>query len=268
MSGYAGTLGAHLRRAPRPSLRFIPVWRRNFLVWRKLIVPSLLGNFADPLLYLLVLGYGLGRLVGEVEGLGYMAFLATGIVCSSAMMGATFEALYSAYTRLTMQQTWAAMLNAPLSVDDVVIGEIAWAATKALINAAAILVVTLILGLAGGWGAVLVLPVVLLAGLCFAGLAMIVTTVSRSYDFFLYYFTLVITPMMLVSGVFFPLSELPDAVARGAMALPLAHVVALVRPLMTGAWPSLIPLHLGVIAAYAAAAIWLACALARRRLQT
>jgi len=257
-----------LTSPPRISLRAAPVWRRNFLVWRKLLVPSLLGNFADPLLYLLVLGYGLGRLVGEVEGLGYMAFLASGIVCSSAMMGATFEALYSAYTRLTMQQTWAAMLNAPLAVDDVVIGEISWAATKALINAAAILVVTLTLGLAEGPRALLVLPVVALAGTCFAALAMIVTTISRSYDFFLYYFTLVITPMMLVSGVFFPLSELPPAVASGAMALPLAHVVALVRPLMTGSWPEWVLPHLAVIAAYAAAAIWLACALARRRLQT
>ncbi|WP_435104943.1 ABC transporter permease [Arhodomonas sp. AD133] len=260
------TLAAHLLTPPQPSLRFLPVWRRNFLVWRKLLVPSLLGNFADPLLYLLVLGYGLGRLVGEVEGLSYMAFLASGIVCSSAMMGATFEALYSAYTRLTMQQTWSAMLNAPLSVNDIVLGEIVWAATKALINATAIIIVTLLFDLARSWQALLALPVVALAGLCFGALAMIVTTVSRSYDFFLYYFTLAITPMMLISGVFFPLAELPDTVVRGAMLLPLAHVVAVVRPLMVGEWPALAALHLLVVAAYAFAAIWVASALGRQRL--
>lgn len=257
-----------LRAPPAFSLRFIVVWRRNFRVWRKLMVPSLLGNFGEPLLYLLALGYGLGQFVGEVEGTSYMVFLGSGIVCSSAMTGATFEALYSAYTRLTTQQTWAAMLSAPLEVDDVVFGEIAWAATKALINSTAILIVAVALGLVAGWQAVLVLPVVLLAGLCFAGIAMVVTAVSRSYDFFLYYFTLVMTPMLLLSGVFFPLGGLPDAVATGALCLPLAHVVLLVRPLMAGAWPDLAWLHLAVVAAYALAGYWVASALARRRLRT
>ncbi len=257
-----------LRTPPAFSLRFIVVWRRNFRVWHKLMVPSLLGNFGEPLLYLLALGYGLGQFVGEVEGTSYMVFLGSGIVCSSAMTGATFEALYSAFTRLTTQQTWAAMLSAPLEVDDVVFGEIAWAATKALINSTAILVVATALGLVSGWQAILVLPVILLSGLCFAGIAMVVTAVSKSYDFFLYYFTLVMTPMLLLSGVFFPLSGLPDAVATGALWLPLAHVVSLVRPLVAGAWPELAWLHLAVIAAYALAGYWVSSALARRRLRT
>ena len=251
---------------PQLSFRFISVWLRNLRVWRKLMLPSLLGNFGEPVLYLLALGYGLGQFVGEVEDMRYMVFLASGIVCSAAMTGATFEALYSAYTRLTMQQTWAAMLAAPMNVDDVVLGEIAWAATKALINASAIVLVAALLGLVSGPEAILVLPVILLAGFAFAGIAMIVTAISPSYDFFLYYFTLVMTPMLLLSGVFFPLSSLPEAVGIGAQLLPLAHVVMLVRPLMTGGVVELPLLHLGVIIGYIIVTYWLSAALARRRL--
>ncbi len=251
---------------PTASLRFVPVWRRNFLVWRKLLVPSLLGNFGEPLLYLLALGYGFGRLVGDIGGMSYSAFLASGIVCSSAMTAASFEALYSAYTRLNVQQTWAAMLSAPLTVDDVVIGEIVWAGSKALINAAAILLVSAGLGLTSGWGVVWVLPVVLLMGLTFAALAMIVTALSHSYDFFMYYFTLAITPMLLLSGVFFPLESLPPFIAKAALCLPLAHAVALIRPLMTGGAVTLVPLHLGVVVGYGVAAGAIAIGLFRRRL--
>ncbi|MDR9406990.1 MAG: ABC transporter permease [Spiribacter sp.] len=262
----ANELTGQLKVPPQLSFRFVSVWLRNLRVWRKLMLPSLLGNFGEPVLYLLALGYGLGQFVGEVEDMRYMVFLASGIVCSAAMTGATFEALYSAYTRLTIQQTWTAMLAAPMNVDDVVLGEIAWAATKALINASAIVLVASLLGLVAGPEALLVLPVILLAGFAFAGIAMIVTAISPSYDFFLYYFTLVMTPMLLLSGVFFPLGSLPTAVQIGAQFLPLAHVVMLVRPLMTGGVVDMAWLHLGVILAYIIVTYWLSAALARRRL--
>ena len=252
---------------PALSLRFVPVWRRNLRVWRKLMVPSILGNFGEPLLYLIVLGYGFGRLVGDIGELPYMVFLASGIICSSAMFTASFEALYSAYTRMTIQQTWGAMLDAPLQVDDIVLGEVSWAATKALMGGTAMLVVASVLGLVAGWQAVLVLPVILLAGFCFGACAMVITAVSRSYDFFLYYFTLVMTPMLLLSGVFFPLAELPALVAAAAHLLPLVHVVSVVRPLMIGeALPLLWPVHLLVVAAFAGVAFTAATALLRRRL--
>ncbi|MFP5344926.1 MAG: nodulation protein NodJ, partial [Gammaproteobacteria bacterium] len=103
---------------PALSLRWIPVWRRNFLVWRKLFGPSMVGNFVEPLLYLLALGFGLGVFVGEMQGMPYSVFLASGLVCASAMNTATFEGLYSAYTRMAHQQTWGGMLATPLMVGD------------------------------------------------------------------------------------------------------------------------------------------------------
>lgn len=255
-----------LRLLPEPSLRFLPVWRRNLRVWRKLMIPSIMGNFGEPLLYLLIFGYGFGRLVGDLGDLPYMNFLASGIVCSSVMFAASFEGLYSAFTRMHEQQTWTSMLNAPLNVDDIVHGEIVWAGTKGLFSGLAILIVTAALGLVDGWLALWVLPVIPLIGLCFGAMAMVITAVSPSYDFFLYYFTLVMTPMLLVSGVFFPLTELPFAVQLAARMLPLAHAVELVRPLMTGELPARGILNLLVIVAYTATAAIAAVLILRRRL--
>jgi lipooligosaccharide transport system permease protein len=251
---------------PSLSLRWIPVWHRHALVWRKLSVPSLVGNFGDPLLYLLALGYGLGRFVGSMDGMPYITFLASGIVCSSAMNTATFESLYSAFTRMTTQQTWAGMLATPLDVDDIVMGEMVWAGSKSLISAGAILVVAAVLGIVHGARALLVLPVALLVGTCFAAMALVVTAISRSYEFFLYYMTLVVTPMMLFCGVFFPLQGLPRPLQWAAVFLPLTHAVEIIRPLMTGAWPAQAPLHLSVMLAYGAVSYRVATRLVRRRL--
>ena len=248
------------------SFRWLAVWRRNLLVWRKLSVPSLLGNFGDPLLYLLALGYGLGSFVGTLQGMPYITFLASGIICSSAMNTATFEALYSAYTRMTTQQTWAGMLATPLEVDDIVLGEMMWAGSKSLISAAAILIVAALLGLVRGWGAIWILPVSLLVGICFAAMALVITAVSRSYDFFLYYFTLVVTPMMLASGVVFPMEGLPPPIKSIAPWMPMPHADQAIRPLMIGKPLQHAPLHLFVLLAYAVSSYTLATRLLRRRL--
>lgn len=254
------------RLLPEPSQRCLPVWRRNLRVWRKLMVPSVMGNFGEPLLYLLVFGYGFGRLVGDLDEMPYMQFLAAGIVCSSVMFSASFEGLYSAFTRMHEQKTWTSMLNAPLNVDDIVHGEIIWAGTKGVFSGVAILIVATALGLVDGWLALWVLAVIPLIGLCFGAMAMFITSISPSYDFFLYYFTLALTPMLLMSGVFFPLTELPLAVQAAAQLLPLAHAVELVRPLMTGQVPDWAGLHVLVVVGYTSAASIASVLILRRRL--
>ena len=245
-----------------------PVWMRNARTWRKLAIPSLLANFGEPALYLVALGYGLGALVGTVQGMPYVTFLASGIVCSSAMMTATFECMYSSYTRMAVQRTWDGMITTPLQVRDVVLGEVVWAATKSLIPAAAILVVARLLGALEAPLAPLALGVTFLSGMCFAGLAMIVTALARSYDFFLYYTTVVVTPMFLLSGVFFPLEQLAPAVRALAEFLPLTHGVALVRPLVTGAPTEAVALHLLVLVVYTVAALAISVRLLERRLHS
>jgi lipooligosaccharide transport system permease protein len=254
---------------PRLSSRWFALWRRNFLVWKKMMIPSLLGNLADPLIYMLGLGYGLGALLPEVSGTRYIAFLAAGTICFSTMNAASFEALYSAFSRMHVQKTWEAVLNAPMSLDDVVLGELVWAACKSMLSGLAILLVILLLGLAGGAGPqhlVAVLGVVMLTGLCFAALGLIVTALAPSYDFFMYYFTLFITPMGLLSGVFFPLDQLPQAFQYLSAVLPLTHAIAMARPLLAGEWPAGAILHAGYLLLVAVAAFWIALGLARRRL--
>jgi len=251
---------------PRPGLRWIPVWRRNFLVWRKLAIPSVLGNLADPLIYMLGLGYGLGGLLPQVNGVSYVSFLAAGTIVSSTMNAATFEALYSAFSRMHVQKTWDAILNTPLSLDHVLAGELVWAASKSLLSGLAILLVIAALGLTTSPLALWVIPVIFLTGLAFAALGLIVCALAPSYDFFMYYFTLFITPMMLVSGVFFPADQLPPAVHAVASGLPLAHAVALARPLLLGNVPQDVVSHVVALLTISVIAFGLANVLTRRRL--
>ncbi len=252
---------------PQIRWRCLTIWQRNFRVWRKLIIPSLLLNFGEPFLYLLGMGYGLGRFVGEIQGLPYLTFLASGVVVSSAMTTASFEGMYSVFTRMVPQRTHPAMLSAPISVDDIIAGELLWCASKATISGCAILLVASLLGaVVGGWHAVLVIPVIFLVGLAFAGPAITMTTFSKSYDFFNYYFTLVITPMFMLCGVFYPISSLPVAMQYIVQALPLTHAVALSRPLIAGLEPTNVLLHIAVLFAYALVGYYLAVTLGRRRL--
>ncbi|MFZ5653903.1 MAG: ABC transporter permease [Pseudomonadota bacterium] len=251
---------------PNPSSRSLAVWQRNLRVWRKMLLPSALGNFGEPLLYLLAFGYGFGQLVGDLGQLPYVAFLASGILCSSTLFTASFEAMYSAFTRMANQQTWSAMLHTPLQVDDIVFGEVLWAATKGLMSATAILLVAAAMGLVADWRAVWALPVVALAGFAFAACAMVITALARSYDFFLYFFTLVLTPMLLTGGVFFPREQFPEWLQRLAYLLPLPHAVDLVRPLVTGGTLHRPWLNLAVMAGYGMAGLITATALVRRRM--
>ena len=254
-------------RLPQLSARFIPVWRRNLLVWRKLAAASILGNIADPLLYMLALGYGIGSLVGNVGGMSYVAFIGTGMVCQSAMFTSTFEGMYSAFSRMHVQRTWEAIINAPIALDDVILAEWIWCATKAVMSTTAILLVIQALGFGHTWLAVWILPLGFVVGLCFGAFALVMNALAPGYDFFTYFFTLVITPMLLFSGVYFPVDQMPAWLAGIASALPLKHAIDVARPLMLGQVPPQAAFHVAVLLAYAISAYYVAVVLTRRRLQ-
>ena len=250
----------------RLGLRFLYVVDRNFLVWRKLVIASLVGNMADPMIYLVGLGFGLGSFMPPIAGMRYINFLAAGMLCYSAMNSATFEALYSAFSRLKIQRTWEGILHAPMTAADVVVGEWVWAALKATLSGAAMLLAMYLLGIVHGLRPLAVMPVVLLIGLSFASLGLVTTAIANSYDFFIFYFTLLITPMMFVSGVFYPRNALPVAVQRIAAVLPLAHGADLARGLTLGL-PMAHPLtDLMVLGGYAVGGLALAIRLIGRRL--
>ena len=260
-------------RAPDLSLRWWPVFLRNLLVWRKLAIPSLVGNIAEPLMWLVAFGYGMGALVGQVTVQGadgatqvpYILFLASGSICMSAMNAASFEALYSAFSRMHVQKTWDGIMNAPVNLDNIVLAEMLWAAFKALFTVSAILVVMLALGISHSPKLLAAWPVLLGVGIAFSCIALIFNALAKGYDFFTYYFTLFLTPMMFLSGVFFPRDQLPGPLRVFSDWLPLTNAVELVRPMFMDRWPEHALRNAVVLTAYAVIAFWVALALTRRR---
>jgi len=259
--------GARHWAPPVPSLRMVPVIRRHALVWRKLAASSVIANVADPLITLVAFGYGLGRLLPEVGGVPYIVFLAGGSICMSTMMAASFESLYSAFSRMHVQRTWESLLNAPLLLDDVLAAEWLWAGIKACMSGLAIILVAVALGVSRAPTLIAVLPVVALTGLAFAAIGLCFNAVARGYDFFSYYFTLVLTPMTFLSGVFFPVSQLPDWLQAVSAWLPLTAAIELARPLVLGHGPESVLRPVAVLLAYALGGFWVATALTRRRFE-
>jgi lipooligosaccharide transport system permease protein len=251
---------------PRPHPHALKVWLRNLLVWRKLIAPSLFFNFGEPFVYLLGLGYGLGRFVGDVDGIPYLTFLASGLVAATAMNAASFEALYSVFTRMVHQQTYDAILATPLQVDDIVAGEMLWCGTKSVMAGIPILAVAALLGAVDNFTALLAIPLFFLVGLCFAGPALVASAFAPSYDFFSYYQTLLITPMFIFSGVFYPVTTLPAFAQTIVQILPLSHAIALIRPLVAGLPLESPMLHIAVLLTYAVIGYIAGTIFIRRRL--
>jgi lipooligosaccharide transport system permease protein len=253
-------------RWPWLTRRSFAVVRRNFLVWRKTALTTILGDVLDPMVALLALGYGLGAMLPGIDGVRYVTYLSAGSICVGALYGATFEATYNAFSRLQIQRTWDAMLNTPLSLDDVVWAEILWAAAKAMKSGIAILLVVIALDISRAATLVWIPLVLVLLGLLFSAMGMVISALARGYDFFMYYFTLAVTPMVFLSGVFFPVAQLPAPLVAVMRWLPLSPAVEIVRPLVLGSMPPNLWRDGLQLAVSALLAIWLAAVLMRRRL--
>jgi lipooligosaccharide transport system permease protein len=212
------------------------VWQRNFTVYTKLYKSSIALNFAEPVIYLVAFGIGLGPFVKEIKGMPYIDFIAPGIIASS-VFAATYECTYGTFVRMTFQRTFDAILATPVGVDDLVAGEMLWGATKSAFYGAIIAAVVSAFGLVGSPMIALAVPLLFLAGLIFAGISMIVTAIVPGIDSFNYFYTLFMTPMFFFSGIFFPLDELPPVIAKVAFFTPLYHVVNSLRGFSEGSIP-------------------------------
>jgi lipooligosaccharide transport system permease protein len=243
----------------------VRVWRRDMESWRKYYRSSLVGALGEPLLSLVAIGYGLGKFV-TLPGMSYAEFLAPGILAAAAMNAASFEATFGAFTRMTEQKTYDAILATPIGIREIVAGDVLWAASKATLAGTAVLLVAAIAGLVHSLWALLLPAVALLIGLVFGAMGLVASARAPAYDFFTYYFTLVITVMYLFSGVFFPLASLPPWAQAAAWLLPLTHAVALVRACAAGAVGPLAGVHLLALIVVLAAAYALAVRWVGRRL--
>jgi len=217
--------------SPRLAAR---VWRRELIVFSKVWKNALLPQFFDPLFYLLALGFGLGTYLTHVQGIPYKQFIAAGLVASSVMWAASFESTWNAFFKMEEQRLFDAFLTTPVQVPDVVAGEVAWAATRAVIYGTTFLLIVTAFGLVRSPWAVAIPLFLAVGGACFAMLGITFTSLSPRLEFFSFYFTLFITPLFLFSGIFYPLDRLPGWVTTIAWFTPLYHLVQITRPLVLG----------------------------------
>ena len=208
------------------------VARRNsdvyFLAWKSDFLPPLL----EPIIFLVALGYGLGQFIPEVEGHSYSQFLAPALITLTAMNAAFFECSYGSFVRMYWQKTYDAIISTPVGLDDVILGELLWGATKAAINGGIVLLVITTFGLVQSPLAILVLPVVFLLAFSIGAIGILTTSQAPNFDAFNYPLYLYITPMYFLSGTYFPLGELPPALQFAASTLPLMHATRLSRALV------------------------------------
>jgi lipooligosaccharide transport system permease protein len=214
--------------------RAFRVWQRNFTVYTKLYKSSIALNFVEPALYLVALGFGLGAFVKEINGVPYINFIAPGIIASSSMFAAVYECTYGTYVRMIFQKTFDAILATPVNLDDLVAGELIWGATKSMLYGTIIMIVISLFGLVDSPALILAIPVLFLSGLIFAEVSLIAVATVPGIDTFNYFYTLLMTPMFLFSGIFFPLDNLPPVVARIAFFTPLYHLVNICRSFSSG----------------------------------
>jgi len=190
----------------------------------------------EPILYLVALGFGLGSIVKSIPGFrSYIQFIAPALVAMSMMNTSFFECTYGSFVRMYYQKTFDAIITTPISIEEVIAGELLWGATRSLISSSIVLGVVAAFGLIGSPLFVLIPIIAFLAGLTFSAIAMCFTAMASNIDFFNYPAFLFVTPMLLLCGTFFPLKYLPWSVQIVAnLFLPLTHAVILSRGLMIG----------------------------------
>jgi lipooligosaccharide transport system permease protein len=225
--------------SPRGAFR---VWQRNLTIFGKYWKSILFPNFVDPLLYLAALGLGLGAFIreGGIDGQSYIQYIAPGLLASNAMFAASFESTFNTFVKLRFDRIYDAIITTPVNAEDVIAGEYLWAGTRSALYGSAFLAVITGLGYALGepmvtslWA--LLIPVALLfIGVMFSVMGTLFTSLVRQIDYFSYYFTLVVTPLFLFSGIFFPVEDFPAPVPQIAWLTPLYHAVNVCRGLATG----------------------------------
>ena len=134
-------------RRPQVGRRAFKVWQRNKDAWLKFYKASMVGNLAEPILFLVAFGLGLGKFIRNVEGVPYIQFIAPGLVIAAAMNAASFECTFGSFTRMSTQKSYDAIIVTPVNIDEVAAGDILWGATKGFISAVVMLPVLIAFGL-------------------------------------------------------------------------------------------------------------------------
>jgi len=255
--------------SPYPSWAWRPysVWYRHMRVYTQNLLSNGFPTLVEPLLFLAGVGLGLGKyMTGSMEGLGFLEFLGTGLLMTAAMYTAAFECTFGTFIRMEFEKVYDGMLAAPITARDLIVGEILWVGTKGFFFSLSVLAVLSVFG-------VLRLPqslpaplVGFLTGLMFGVLSMLVTSFVKTLHHFNFYLTGVLTPMFTVSGVIFPVGDLPAWLQVLAEAMPLTHAVRLARAICAARYEIGLLWDLAYIGAFVVVVGWLAVIRLRRRL--
>ena len=242
--------------------------QRNLLVYKHAWTVIFTGFF-EPVFYLFGIGLGVGALVSSVDGISYVSFVAPGLLAASCLNGAMSDGCFNIWFKLHFMKTYDGILATPMRVPDVAFGEMLWAVTRGSIYAGCFLVVLLVIGGITGRPvllsplAVFAFPAAVLAATSFSALFVCITTFVRKIEDFDVVVGLVVMPMFLFSGTFFPVSRVPLIPRIVIEMLPLYHGTAMLRQLTTGAVDRTFVLHVAYLVILGATAF----ALAMRRLE-
>ena len=234
----AGRVGTGPVRDARSEWAPLRVLAFHLLAWRRLWAGTVFSAFLSPLLFLVAMGYGLGSLVGRggrlVDGVPYLAFVTPGVMASTGMQTAIGESTWPVLSGIKWQRQYHAMLATPLTVVDVVAGHLLHLAVRVLLTSAVFLGFAAVVGAVPSPAGVLAGPVAVLVGLAFAAPVFAFSTYLNDDTGFNILFRLVMIPLFLFSGTFFPISQLPGAVQVLARITPLWHGVQLARDATLG----------------------------------
>lgn len=220
---------------PRPSFTnsIRAIWWRNIKVWLAHFWSSMASSFVNPLLFLFAFGFGLGAVIDQMGEHTYLVYVLPGIVANAAFFNASFEGSIAAFSRFHLQKTYSAILAAPVSLMEILIAEVLWAATKAILSAIAVLIVGLAVnGILNPAMILLVLPYVFLCCLSFAAFALFIMAYAKGYEFFNYFFTFWVSPAFLFCGVFFEVGRFPEWVQAISWFIPMTHMIHIIRPML------------------------------------
>jgi lipooligosaccharide transport system permease protein len=249
----------------------VRVVQRNALVYRRVWRGSVCSSFLQPTLFLIAMGLGLGAMIDATAaalpgGVSYAEFLAPGLLAATAMQAAAFESAWPVMSKLKWQRNYEAVVATPMGVRDLVFGELMWIAVRSTTIGVAFVLVMTGFGIPRSPRVVLAIPAAVLTGLAFAAPIMAFTATIKNANAFNVLFRFGITPLFLFSGVFVPLSRLPESVARAAWLTPLFHGVELTRGLTLDAVPATWPIHVGYLVALIAVSVTVAQRMFRWRL--
>jgi lipooligosaccharide transport system permease protein len=259
-----------MRLYPPLSRRFFRVWQRNLTVYRQSWKVSFIPPLLEPLFYLLAFGVGLGGLVGNIRyggvEISYTRFIAPALIAITVMNSSFFENTYGSFVRMYYQKTFDAMMATPLTVEEIIAGEIIWGATKAVIATAIMMAVISLFGLIRYPEGLLLLPLAFLGGLAFGSAGMVCTALVPNIELFNLPVFLFITPMFLFGGTFFPVENLPGWAQATAAFLPLTRLVDLTRAFANGRIDAGLLTGIGYLTVFAAITFPLALYKMRKRL--